>query len=140
MVKYSYGDILNSVYDAVNEVLKISLSTSGKTIKTISGEATTNGDNTIISAVAGKKIKIFAVTLTMESATAENVMCRFEDGAGGTELFRCHLRHPDDGMAGLTQSISLPSYLFETSVNTLLNLEINGTPDINYSVSYIEGA
>jgi len=46
-------------------------------------DAASSGDNTLVAAVTGKKIRVLAAFFTM---TGTAVTIRFEDGAGGTAL------------------------------------------------------
>lgn len=90
-----------------------------------------SGDNTIVAAVADKKIRVLAAHLTM---TGTAVTIRFESGAGGTAL---------TGQMTPTQgnSITLPFNplgWFETGVNALLNLELGGAQSVDGCLVYIE--
>lgn len=87
------------------------------------------GDNTLVAAVSGKKICLLACSLSASAAGA----IRFEDGAGGTAL---------SGVIPLAASQQFllpfsPSGWFETTANTLLNLEVT-TADIDGFIVYIE--
>ena len=94
-------------------------------------DAATSGNNTLVAAVTGKKIRALAAFFTM---TGTAVTIRFEDGAGGTAL---------TGQMGPTagQTIVLPFNpvgWFETSDATLLNLELSGAQSVDGSLVYIE--
>tara|TARA_R100001086_G_scaffold246499_1_gene178820 strand:- start:1479 stop:1832 length:354 start_codon:yes stop_codon:yes gene_type:complete len=94
-------------------------------------DAATNGNNTLVAAVTGKKIRVLAAFFTM---TGTAVTIRFEDGAGGTAL---------TGQMGPTagQTIVLPFNpvgWFETSDATLLNLELSDAQSVDGSLVYIE--
>ena len=94
-------------------------------------DAASSGDNTLVAAVTGKKIRVLAAFLTM---TGTAVTIRFEDGADGTAL---------TGQMGPTagQTIVLPFNpvgWFETSDATLLNLELGGAQSVDGSLVYIE--
>lgn len=89
----------------------------------------TSGDNTLIAAVASRRIRV--VALFMIAAGTVNV--RFEDGAAGTAL---------TGQMNLVvnSGFSLPynpAGWFETSVNTLLNLELSAAISVDGSITYI---
>ena len=94
-------------------------------------DAASSGDNTLVAAVTGKKIRVLAAFFTM---TGSAVTIRFEDGAGGTAL---------TGQMGPTagQTIVLPFNpvgWFETSAATLLNLDLSGGQSVDGSLVYIE--
>jgi len=94
-------------------------------------DAASDGNNTLVAAVTGKKIRVLAAFFTM---TGSAVTIRFEDGAGGTAL---------TGQMGPTagQTIVLPFNSvgwFETSAATLLNLELGGAQSVDGSLVYIE--
>lgn len=94
-------------------------------------DAATNGDNTLVAAVAAKKIRVLAGSLTM---TGTAVTIRFESGAGGTAL--TGQMTPAQG-----QTIPLPFCPvghFETAVNTLLNLELGGAQSVDGWLVYVE--
>lgn len=90
----------------------------------------TSGDNTIVSAVASKKIRVLSLFLV--AAGAVNV--RFESGAGGTAL---------TGQMNLAANGGFvlpfnPVGWFETASNTLLNLELSGAVSVDGSLTYVE--
>ena len=94
-------------------------------------DAATSGNNTLVAAVTGKKIRVLAAFFTM---TGTAVTIRFEDGAGGTAL---------TGQMGPTagQTIVLPFNpvgWFETSASTLLNMELGGAQSVDGVLVYIE--
>jgi len=93
--------------------------------------ATTNGDNTIVSAVASKKIRVIGGLLM---ADGDDVDVRFESGASGTALTG---RIPLVTSTGF-QIPYAPCGNFETATNTLLNLEITGTPNVYGWLMYVE--
>lgn len=89
-----------------------------------------SGNNTIVIAVSGKKIRVLSLTMI---ATGD-VLARFEDGAGGTAL---------TGQMDLTTNSGMsvafsPVGHFETSSNTLLNLELDGAVSVDGFLTYIE--
>ena len=94
-------------------------------------DAASSGNNTLVAAVSGKKIRVLALFITM---TGTLVTIRFEDGAGGTAL---------TGQMGPTagQPIVLPFSpvgWFETSDATLLNMELSGAQSVDGALTYIE--
>ena len=109
-----------------------------KTLKTASGTVSSSGDNTLVAAVASNKIKVYAFSLTVISTTA--VTCLFQSGASGTEKWRVSLQTPSGVAGGANLAVSPPSHLFETAVNTLLNLNLSAAVTVHYSVAYFEEA
>jgi len=100
-------------------------------VKRAAIDAASSGDNTLVAAVSGKKIRVLALFATM---TGTAVTIRFEDGAGGTAL---------TGQMGPTagQTIVLPFNpvgWFETSAATLLNMELGGAQSVDGALVYIE--
>ena len=100
-------------------------------IKRAKIDAASSGDNTLVAAVTGKKIRVLAAFFTM---TGTAVTIRFESGAGGTAL---------TGQMGPTagQTIVLPFNpvgWFETSDATLLNMELSGGQSVDGALVYIE--
>jgi len=90
-----------------------------------------SGDNTLVAAVTGKKIRVLALVATM---TGTAVTIRFEDGAVGTAL---------TGQMGPTAGQTLvfpfnPVGWFETSDSTLLNMELGGAQSVDGVLVYIE--
>lgn len=94
-------------------------------------DAATSGDNTIVAAVTGKKIRVLAGSLTM---TGTAVTIRFESAASGTAL--TGQMTPAQG-----QTIPLPFCPvghFETIAGQLLNLELGGAQSVDGWLVYVE--
>lgn len=90
-----------------------------------------SGDNTIVSAVSGKRILVLALHLV--AAGAVNV--RFESGAGGTALtgvMTCAAAGDD-----ITLPYS-PVGWFKTAASALLNLELSGAVSVDGVLVYAE--
>jgi hypothetical protein len=108
---------------------------SGKTIKRAAISAASSGNNTLVAAVADKKIKVLSVLLV--GATAVTVA--FQSGAGGTALTGVM-------SLGATAGFVLPPpadpnmFWFETGVNTLLNLSLGGAVQVSGVITYFEEA
>lgn len=99
--------------------------------KFVAVAAAGNGDNTLVAAVTGKKIRVLAGHLTM---TGTAVTIRFESAASGTAL--TGQMTPLQGT-----SISLPFCPlghFETIAGQLLNLELGGAQAVAGWIVYIE--
>ena len=92
--------------------------------------ASSSGDNTLVAAVVSKKIRVLSYTLVAAGA----VVCRFEDGAGGTAKSG-QMALAANGV--LTVPFS-PVGHFETTANTLLNLELSGAVSVAGHVCYVE--
>lgn len=93
-------------------------------------DAASSGDNTIVAAVTGKKIRVHAVFLV--AAGAVNV--RFESGASGTALTG-QMNCAANGGFVLPYN---PVGWFETAAATLLNLELSGATSVDGCIVYSE--
>jgi hypothetical protein len=92
--------------------------------------AASSGNNTIVAAVAGKRIRVLSCFLVADDA----VTAKFQSGAGGTDL---------TGAASLAANggYVLPfneGGWFQTGINTLLNLSLGGAVGVRGAISYIE--
>lgn len=90
----------------------------------------TSGNNTLVAAVASRKIRVLAYVMVASG----DVTARFEDGAGGTAL---------TGQMDLTTNSGVsaafnPAGWFETGTNTLLNLELDAAVSVDGHLTYIE--
>lgn len=92
--------------------------------------ASSSGDNTLVAAVVGKKIRVLSYTLVAAGA----VTCRFEDGAGGTAKSG-QMSFGANGGVSVPYS---PVGHFETTANTLLNLELGGAVAVAGHLTYVE--
>lgn len=93
-------------------------------------DAATSGDNTLVAAVTGKKIRVLSLYLVATGA----VLVRFESGASGTAL---------TGQSSMAANGVLvlpynPLGWFETAAAALLNLELGGAVSVDGALSYIE--
>ena len=120
------------------QLVELTAMAHGKTLKSVSGTAASNGDNTLVAAVASKKIKVYGFSLIVISTTA--VTCIFQSGAAGTEVWRVALQTPSGVAGGANLAIQPPAHLFETAVNTLLNLNLSAAVTVHYSAAYFEEA
>ena len=94
-------------------------------------DAASSGNNTVVAAVTGKKIRVLALAMTM---TGTAVTIRFEDGASGTAV-------PGQMQPTQGQTVTLPFNPVgwcETSAATLLNLELGGAQSVDGVLVYIE--
>jgi hypothetical protein len=89
-----------------------------------------NGDNTVVAAVTGKKIRVYQVVLI----SAGTVTVRFESGASGTAL---------TGQMSLVANVGFasgwcPVGHFETAAGSLLNLELSAGVSVDGWIVYGE--
>ena len=95
-------------------------------------DAASAGDNTLVDAVTGKKIRVLSLFLVNGHTSTQTV--RFESGASGTAL---------TGQAILAANGVFvlpfnPHGWFETAVAALLNLELAGATTVDGCLTYIE--
>jgi hypothetical protein len=93
-------------------------------------DAATSGNNTIVAAVVGKKIRVLSYTIVAAGA----VTIRFEDGADGTAKTG-QMQLAANGGVSVPYS---PVGHFETTANTLLNLELSGAVSVDGHLTYVE--
>lgn len=93
-------------------------------------DAATSGDNTLVSAVTGRKIRVLSLYLVASGA----VTARFESGAGGTALSG-QMQIGANGVLALPFN---PAGWFETAAAALLNLELSGAVSVDGGLSYVE--
>jgi hypothetical protein len=91
----------------------------------------TIGDNTIVAAVTGKKIRVLSCLLVM---TGTAVTIRFESATGGTAL--TGQMQPSQG-GGFVLPHN-PVGWFETLSGELLNLELSGAQSVDGVIVYVE--
>lgn len=89
-----------------------------------------SGDNTVLAAVTGKKIRVLSLFLI----AAGTVVTRFESGASGTAL---------TGQMNLVANTGFvlpfnPLGWFETASNALLNLELSAAISVDGGLVYVE--
>ncbi|MFA9227982.1 MAG: hypothetical protein ACEQR7_06075 [Agathobacter rectalis] len=93
------------------------------------GSIASSGNNTLIAAVSGKKIRVLGGFLSFSGT----VNAKFQSGAGGTELTNLIY-----GVAGSTPPIPFsPIGWFETAVNTLLNLNLSASTAVSVCLVYV---
>ena len=94
--------------------------------------AASSGDNTLVAAVSGAKIKVLEVVLV----AASDVNVRFESGAGGTALTGV-MSLLAAGDNALVLPLAQPGYhWFETVAGALLNLELSGAVQVSGLIVY----
>jgi len=123
-------DRLTDNVGVAQQVDKLMEDVTALEVKFAAINATTNGDNTIVAAVAGKKILVIFYLLIADAA----VGAAFEDGAGGTELSG---QLPFAANGGVVTGYC-PVGVFKTSTNTLLNLETDAIANVRGHLTYVE--
>lgn len=93
-------------------------------------DGATSGNNTLVAAVSGKKIRIISLILIASG----DVTVRFESGANGTAMSG-QMNVAEKG--GLVLPFS-PVGWGETASNTLLNLELSGAVSVDGMLVYVE--
>ena len=106
----------------------------GKTPKVKTGSA--SATFTIVAAVASKKIKVYSLSLMTSSTTAVTVT--FKDGAAGTAIGTYILRAITGTNFGITENLSIPSSLFETTAATLLEMSFSAAVTVVYNLRYYD--
>lgn len=137
MAAFSQGITEAALRKALKAVQNVGISTS--TIFSGNVELTpkfavidhaTSGDNTIVAAVTGKKIRVLQYVLV----ASNTVNVRFESGASGTAL---------TGQINLIANTGVSSGFsqigqFETAADALLNLELSGNVSVDGHLTYVE--
>ena len=90
------------------------------------------GDNTLIAAVSGKKIRVLSYVLVNGHTAAQTI--RFESGASGTALSGQMILAAN----GVIEAGFNEGGWFETAAGALLNLELAGATTVDGHISYIE--
>jgi hypothetical protein len=88
-----------------------------------------SGNNTLVAAVTGKKIRVIGFALV----GAGSVTAKFQSGAGGTDLTGAMT------LAAGTSVVVEPyeSGVFETAVAALLNLNLSGAIQVSGFLVYV---
>lgn len=87
-------------------------------------------DNTIVAAVAGKRIRVLSLFFVAAAA----VTVRFESAAGGTAL----TGQMQLGANGILVLPFNPGGWFETVAGELLNMELSGAISVDGTLQYAE--
>lgn len=102
-------------------------------VKRAAISAASSGDNTLVAAVSGKKIKVLGLILIV----AGDVDVAFESGASGTALTG-DMSLAADGN-GFILPMAPPGYhWFETAAGALLNLELSGAVQASGCLVYTD--
>lgn len=101
-----------------------------ETIATVGIAASSNGDNTVIAAQGvGKVTYVFAWNISFSGT----VNAKFTDGASGTLLSGLYYGIAN---AGGGNAVSPPYFLWKTTANTALILNLSGATAVGGSLSY----
>ncbi|MBR0871196.1 hypothetical protein JQ633_12565 [Bradyrhizobium tropiciagri] len=105
-----------------------------KSIKSVSGSLTADAD--IVTAVAGKRIKVIAYSL-ISSGTNSNPLI-FKSNAA-TEIWRTRLQAPAlNSLFGANLAVEAPSWLFATAAGEKLSIDVGNTDTVDYAISYFD--
>lgn len=110
---------------------------AGKTLVSVTGQATSSGNTTLIAA-GTNRLKVYAFSISTNVATAVTVT--FQSGTGGTALWRVVLQAPTSVGTGANLAISPPAWLFATASATLLNINLSAAVAVDWSISYYDEA
>jgi hypothetical protein len=109
---------------------EIHVGTQSATVKFAKIDTATSGNNTIVAAVSGRKIRVVAACVH----AAGNVTVKFQSGASGTDL-----------TGAMTVTATGPIQLmycqfghFETAAGSLLNMVLGGVVQVSGWVAYVE--
>lgn len=93
-------------------------------------DGATSGNNTLVAAVAGKRIRVLSLVAVM---TGTAVTIRFESAADGTAL--TGQMQPSAG-GGFVLNFN-PHGWFETLSGQLLNMELSGAQSVDGCLTYV---
>lgn len=93
-------------------------------------DAAALGDNTVVAAVTGKKIRVLSLFLVAAGA----VTARFESGAGGAALTGQMVLAANGGFSLPFN----PEGWFETAAAALLNLELSAAVSVDGALTFVE--
>lgn len=101
-----------------------------KPVKYASISAATSGNNTLVAAVTGKKLRVLSLTLVATTA----VTVKFQSAAGGTDLTGAMPL----GANGVLPMARNDDGHFETVAGQLLNLVLGGNVQVSGCLTYVE--
>lgn len=100
-----------------------------KTYATVTVLTASSGNNTIVAAVSGKVCKVHALSIQAEGT----VTILIQNGAGGATLDRWSFQVREGAVKGFA---SAPACWFQTSQNTLLNMNLSAAIQTQINVIY----
>ena len=93
----------------------------------------TSGNNSLVAAVSGKKIKVLGLVLVVDSTVA----VRLESGASGTALTGVMtITVTDDNPVVVLPMTTPGSHWVETAAGALLNMELSGAVQVSGCIVY----
>lgn len=123
------GEIANLTYDSTNTAIRVTNTPSGASaVKYASIAASSSGANSIVAAVASKKIRVLNYVIVANAAVNAKWQSASTDKTGLSYL----------AANGGVSSGYAPSGHFETAVNEALNLNLSGAVAVGGHLSYIE--
>lgn len=108
------------------ETLLTSAPESGKTIQSVVLDKSSTG--TVIAAVTGKRIKVFAILLTVDAAISVNFRSGASIALEGVQAY--------EAKGGYTQAVDPPNFLFGTTAGQSLDIVISGAGNVRGRISY----
>lgn len=111
------------------ETSNVSAGNSSLTIKAAHIDVASSGENTIVSAVTGSKIRVLSILVSSDSQ--ENV--EILDGTGGSVLQKFYL-----AANGTVTESAAQGWLIETSAGNALIANLSGANNTSVRVTYIE--
>lgn len=106
------------------------MTTTGKYVKTVAIAVSSSGDNEIVAAVTGRRIKVTSFSI---QATG-TVNAKWKDG-GSTDLTGAYNWQAREGIA---MGLAAPAFLFATTAGNALNLNLSGAVSVVGHVSYFD--
>ncbi len=110
----------------------------GKTLKSVSASYNTSGDQTVVSAVASKKLTIYAVSITTKADISAGLTAKFTDGAAGTQMWAVDALVPATQSWGAVETVAPPNHLFQLTTNTALVLNLSAAKACQVNIAYWE--
>lgn len=98
-------------------------------VQFVAVQAAVSGNNTLIAAVAGRKIRVLAAVLVATTA----VTAKFQSAAGGTDISGAM---PLGANGTLVLPLNTAGW-FETASGALLNLVLGGAIAVAGSITYV---
>lgn len=130
-------EALKAIHDKIAEVLaklddltdpQTTEIVTSRSLKTVTIDHGTMGDNVIVAAVSGKRIKVYAVVLVVSAA----VNCRWKSGANDLSG---DMNYNGKG-EGYAQAVEPPDFLMATNAGEALVLNLSAAVPVDGIVSY----
>jgi hypothetical protein len=119
-----------------NPLIVEASSKSAEVFKSMSGSNGVAGDTVLIAGVAGKSIKVYALSAFAPNA-ATLVTAKFTNGAGGAVLYLMPVQTPNQATFAFGLAVSAPTFLFATSPGNALVLNLDSASQVvSLNISY----